>query len=142
MSATSGTTAYGAGLIGTTALKSLLDILEVEEGYGEIHKATGPGALYLDSVGHPTIGFGFDLTQGNVMAAVLDGLLPAGDTYVTGQTKPNVFAQGAVAASAAHHPVENAQGVVVYFNWLMTQYNPENGAIKTLAVLTQDLTWA
>ena len=37
-------TAYGSGLVGTTALQNLLDIIEVEEGYGE--NQNGAGVLH------------------------------------------------------------------------------------------------
>ena len=134
-------TAYGSGLIGTTALQNLLDIIEVEEGYGETQN--GPGALYVDGVNHPTIGFGFDLTQSNVLGAVLDGLLPSGVTYVVGQTNQNVFVHGAAAAAAAQHTVESTTNVVNYFSWLITQFGTKTSAIyHDSDQLQQDLTWA
>jgi hypothetical protein len=49
---------YQTGLVGTTALANMLDVIETEEGYGETRN--GPGVLYIGDVGHPTIGFGFD----------------------------------------------------------------------------------
>jgi len=107
---------YGSGLSGTAALADMLGLLEVTEGYGK--PPNGPGAVYDDGSGNPTIGYGFDLTDTNSLGAVLDGLLPAGVTYIQGQTNQNVFVAGA-AAAASGKAVESATAVVQYFSWFI-----------------------
>jgi hypothetical protein len=134
---------YGTGLIGTTNLAYMLGIIERVEGYGEAGSGNGPGLLYTDSRSHPTIGYGFDLTQSNTMAAVLDGLLPAGQTYVAGGSNQNVFVVGAANSLANSQPVESAGAVAAYFSWIITQFTSPSGLIhNNLAGLQQDLTWA
>jgi hypothetical protein len=137
-------TDYGSGLIGTTTLANLLAVIEQQEGYGETQTATG--AVYVDSVNDPTIGFGFDLTQNNVLKAVLDGLLPSGVNYVPGGPNQNVFVASAAAAAAANKPVESSTNVVNYFSWLVSQYTSETGLLADdddkATLLQQDLTLA
>lgn len=104
---------YADGLVGTSALKSMLGLLELVEGYGQTGE---PGQLYIDSQGHPTIGYGFNLDQQNVLTAVLDGLLPAGTDYVAGGNNQNVFVAGAQAAENSNLPVMSVGQVIAYFS--------------------------
>ena len=128
---------YADGLVGTSALKSMLGLLELVEGYGQTGE---PGQLYIDSQGHPTIGYGFNLDQQNVLTAVLDGLLPAGTDYVAGGNNQNVFVAGAQAAENSNLPVMSVGQVIAYFSWVVGQYG--TSSIRTLGKLQDDLTYA
>ena len=83
---------YGLGLVGTNGVaNSLLATLEMIEGFKGLLGTDQPGNLYYDSEGIPTIGYGFAFTTANgaintnTLKAVLDGILPQGQTYQQGQ---------------------------------------------------------
>jgi hypothetical protein len=104
---------YGSSLPSTT-LDSLLGFLELEEGYGETQR--GAGRLYVIG-GDPTIGYGFDLTQKNVLGAVLDVM--TGSYTISGVNyEGNVFAAAAAFATAAKTTI-SAASLVNYFEFIV-----------------------
>jgi hypothetical protein len=124
---------YGSNLPATT-LDSLMGVLEEEEGYGALNL---PGRLYMDSVDHPTIGYGFDLTQKNSLGAVLDVM--QGSFTVKGVTTTgNVFSAVAAFAQASSVAVPSTSAIVNYFYWIVHQY-PSNPSVNSLGGLQTQL---
>lgn len=131
---------YGPNLP-ASALDAIIGVLEQLEGYQDLQKKELPGQIYADSQNHPTIGYGFDLTQSNVLGAVLDAL--QGSFTVNGVTSTgNVFSAVAAFANALNPPVSVATTQIVsYFSWIVGQYG-QNASVNSIAQLQAQLNTA
>lgn len=131
----------GSELAESQNYSQLLGFIEFVEGYKGLAPDAAAGQLYYDSVGIPTIGYGFALINNdgsanvNTLAAVLDGLVLNGKPYIPGQVNDNVnggylgLINGKPAYDKGFAPIGYSIGIFQYKSayYFETSFNPDFG---------------